>query len=189
MGSFAKVALPVAVAIAAPYAAAAMGTAGVAGASPYLLSVAPTATATTVSPWLVAVNAGMTGLREMNALRQEKSQAAYARARNDADRARVQREYEVAERKRREDLRRSLASQRARFGASGVSSASGSASALLNGLQKRTDDASRDHLDAVQQGIASNNRLNLLEESSKRKTGQYQLFRKTVSPFINLLEQ
>jgi len=190
MGDFAKVALPVAAAVAAPFV---FGPAAIVT----LPQSAGTAWAGTVgnlaligtSPWALAANAGMAGLTQLGALQQQRSQAAIARARNEAERARIQRDFEVAERKRRSELKRSLAQQRARFGASGTSSASGSASAVLRGLQKQTDDASNDHLGSVRQQTASANRINLLEESSARKRGQFQAFQKTISPFIDLLEE
>lgn len=178
MGDFAKVALPVVAAIAAPYAAAALAGAGTGAAA-----------AATVSPWMVAASAGLTGLTQIGQLQQEKAQAAVARAQNDAERARIQREYQVAERKRRDDLRQALAQQRARFGAGGISSASGSASAVLQGLQKRTDDASRDHLGSARLQQASSSRINLFEQSAARKRSQFQAFQKTVSPFVDLLEE
>jgi len=182
MGDFGKVVLPIAAAIIVPYAGAA-----IAGALSATGTVATSVAA--VSPWAVAANAGLAGLSQIGALQQQRSQAAVARARNDAERARLQREFEVAERKRKSDLRRSLAEQRARFGAGGISSNSGSAGAVLRGLQKQTDDASRDHLGSVRQQSAASNRISLLEESSARKRGQFQAFQKTISPFVDLLEE
>jgi len=203
MGDFGKVALPIAAAIAAPYLGAAIAGAAATAGSASAASLASSAGLTglggigefgaviapTVSPWAVAANAGLTGLTQLGALQQQRSQAAIARARNDAERARLQRDFEVAERKRRSDLKRTLAQQRARFGASGTSSAGGSASAVLRGLQKQTDEASNDHLGSVRQQTASANRINLLEESSARKRGQFQAFQKSISPFVDLLEE
>jgi len=201
MGDFAQIALPIAAAAIAPYAAPALLGAGVSTGGAILAQQAGLAglgaagefgiasAAATASPWAIAANVGLTGLTQLGALQQQRSQATIARARNDADRARLQRDFEVAERKRRSDLKRTLAQQRARFGAGGTSSASGSANAVLRGLQKQTDDASNDHLGSVRQQTASANRINLLEESSARKRGQFQAFQKTISPFIDLLEE
>ncbi len=203
MGKFAQVAIPVAAAIVAPYAAGALGAAGGFGAASGAavgnlgigtgLGTSAAASgfgsaAATVSPWAVATNAGLTGLSQLGALQQQRSQAAIARARNDAERARILRDYEIAERNRRSELKRSLAQQRARFGASGISSSGGSAGAVLQGLQKQTDNNSRDHLGSIRQQSASLNRINLLEESSARKRGQFQTFQKTIRPFVKLLE-
>lgn len=51
----------------------------------------------------------------------------------------IQQDQAVTDRQRRDQLRRALATQRARFGAQGLASGSGSAGAVLTGMQAESD--------------------------------------------------
>ena len=172
MGGFARVALPVAASFAAPYASAALGL----GAS--------TAAAGTSSVLSKAITSALfTGIQQIGSIRQQRAQQRAAQARNQNEAARIQREYEVRERKRRETLRRTVATQRARFGGLGIGSAGGSAAAIIIGLQSKSDADSRFDKDTT-----SLRRSSLLEASRPAARNNFQLLQKTISPFINLLD-
>ncbi len=101
---------------------------------------------------------------------QAKTQQAAATARQRADIQQRQYQLQIQEREKRDRLKKTLASQRARFGAQGLGSSSGSAAALLNGLRKDTEKSIADarNLNNMQTSNllnqpASNNRINLLE--------------------------
>ncbi|MCP5367680.1 MAG: hypothetical protein H6907_11530 [Hyphomicrobiales bacterium] len=117
----------------------------------------------------------MTALSSANAASQRKS--AYAAQQTQAQQQiqRYQQEQAIRERERLEKLHRDQATQRARFGARGISSAGGSSSALLEGLQHDTlqdiaDDRRRTGwgIDDVNLSLADARRRNLLEESQDR---------------------
>ncbi len=213
MGGFARIALPVAASIAAPYAGAALaGTAApiatAAGAAalgvapgtalsmsqllalsgPIGLGSAGYTTAAGVSTLGTLVNAGLTGLGQLNQIRQERLQQQMANARNAAEAARIRQQFDINERRRREQLRRSVAAQRARLGAAGVGSASGSGAAIIGGLQREADQRTREDIDALDQRFSAQRRLSLLEQSSRRNQVAFQTLRKTLSPFVNLLD-
>ena len=61
---------------------------------------------------------------------------------------------------RRDQLKRALATQRARFGASGLSSAGGSARAILNGLISESDREGRETASDTRRGIEDLTRVN-----------------------------
>ena len=172
MGGFARVALPVAASFAAPYAGAALGL----GAS--------TAAAGTSSVLSKAITSAIfSGIKQIGSLRQQRAQQRAAQTRNQSEAARIQREFEIRERNRRERLRKTVAAQRARFGALGIGSAGGSAAAIITGLQSKTDADSRFDLEGV--GLR---RTSLLEASRPNSRNNFQLLQKSLSPFVNLLD-
>ncbi len=172
MGGFARVVLPIAASFAAPYAGAALGLAG------------PTAAAGTSTVLSRAISGAiLTGINQIGSLSQQRAQQRAARARNQAEAARIQREYEIRERNRRNALRKTVAAQRARFGALGIGSSGGSAAAIITGLQSKTDADSRFDRDTT--GLR---RTSLLEASRPAARNNFQLLRKTLTPFINLLD-
>jgi hypothetical protein len=179
MGDFARVAVPVAIAVAAPYLSG-----NLAFTAAQALEVKPLAMAAFMpSPWAVAANAGLTGLTQLNSIRQQRQQQLIAQAQSAAQASELQRRHAVEERKRRERLKANVATQRARFGASGLSSRGGSGAAVITGLTQRTDqqsaDAARDF---------EFQRTNLLEASRPARRDGFKLFQKTITPFVNLFD-
>ena len=172
MGGFARIALPVAASFAAPYAGAALGlgTSTAAAGTSSLLSKAFT-------------SAIFSGINQIGSLRQQRAQQRAAQARTQAEAARIQREFEIRERNRRERLRKTVAAQRARFGAIGIGSAGGSAAAIITGLQRKAVEDSRFDLEGV-----SLRRSSLLEASRPAARNNFRLLQKTISPFISLLD-
>jgi len=97
----------------------------------------------------------------------------------------LRRNQETEERQRREQLRRALATQRARFGAGGVSPAGGSAEALLTGLAAKEEtniQAGRGltdfRIEQINNDLAERRRRNLLEQSSARNQTIFNLLSK-----------
>lgn len=117
------------------------------------------------------------------ALRQLKAQQA-AQARDQTEQAALSREKlraeaDAAEKERLAALRRAVARQRAAFGASGIDSGDGSSEAVLLGLFEETDEdrTQRERLDnirnrALNQDLAAQNRLNVLQVSQLRQRQQ-----------------
>jgi hypothetical protein len=184
MGDFARVALPVAVAVIAPFA---LGTASLATVPITGGSIGAGTAGTTfiqgMSPWMIAANAGLTGLSQLGGIRQQRQQQQIAQAQSAAQARELQRRQAAEERKRRERLKANVATQRARFGASGLSSRGGSGAAVIAGLTQRTDqqsaDAARDF---------EFQRTNLLEASRPARRDGFKLFQKTISPLVNLFD-
>ncbi len=86
----------------------------------------------------------------------------------------IRQSQEIEARRRRERLKETMASQRARFGAQGIGKG-GSAQALLQGLASRTSREEADAIEADNRAIGRINerllrkrRMNLLEESQAR---------------------
>lgn len=103
--------------------------------------------------------------KQSNEIRQKEEDAALERSKIDAEAA-------EAKRKRDDALRRSVARQRARFGASGTGSSSGSSQAVLLGLVNETEEErlERERLDslkknALDQDIEQQRRTNVLERT------------------------
>ena len=179
MGDFARVAVPVAIAIAAPYMSG-----NLAFSAAQALEVEPLAMAAFMpSPWAVAANAGLTGLSQLGAARQQRQQQQIAQAQSAARARELQRRHAVEERKRRERLKANVATQRARFGASGLSSRGGSGAAVIAGLSQRTDQQSADAAQDL-----DFQRTNLLEASRPARRDGFKLFQKTISPLVNLFD-
>ncbi len=146
--------------------------------------MAETAVGGAVGPYpYPRLTAGIGGLQDLNNHRRQQAQAAYAKARNKAEAQRIKREFEIKERQRRAQLKKTVARERARFGARGVNSYGGSAGALISGLEKNAE-----------QEISGGRELmgfrtrNLLEESQPQKRRSFLELRKSLAPFINLLE-
>lgn len=199
MGGFARVALPVAAAVAAPHAAGFLGTAGgvtggagllaseaaVPGVTTFLSGAqlpASAALVPTVSPLAVA-RAGISGLLDLNSQRQAAAQAAFARVRGQAEMARLRREFQIRERDRRNRLRRAVAAERARFGAAGILSTGGSADAIIRGLRSQAEEGIR--LDRERVNFR---RRSLLEESRPQRRSGFTTLTNSLSPFINLFD-
>ena len=123
---------------------------------------------------------GVTGMGQQNRAAQAEADRMSALAQRDAeaaarDQEAIAREREQSERERRNALRRAVASQRARLGAQGVSSADGSGEALLLGLvQESALDASeaeqerRAALKAIEEDLSARRSVNLLDQKRHR---------------------
>lgn len=113
---------------------------------------------------MAALQVGMTAAQQEASRSAQKADAKFQRAQ-------IRAAQEVDDRSRRERLRQALATQRARYGASGLND-SGSASAVLAGLAEESD---RQALDAagladarigrLQAQLATSNRTSLLAAS------------------------
>jgi len=79
------------------------------------------------------------GLKMMEQRAQAKAQENAARTRANAEMTRARQAQDIRNRQRGEQLKRRLATQRARFGASGAASRGGSADAVLQGLRNETN--------------------------------------------------
>lgn len=103
-----------------------------------------------------------TGLTTMSKIDQQKTAKKNARRRQDAQHAIFMEQQRREERDRKDALKRASAKLRARFGASGISSGSGSAAAILNALSARSAQAGLDQnrLDS----IAGSARPNLFDD-------------------------
>lgn len=137
----------------------------------------------------------------MAASRQKSKAAASAARQNAALQARQIRENQAVEARRaREALKKGMATQRARFGASGAGGAGGSGEAVLKGLSAETERGIDDlyklsklKLDGIYQDYANSRRQNLLEASSARTSGLASIFNQGLGlgqliPKINLLK-
>lgn len=181
MGGFARVALPVAMAIAAPYAMAALGPATASqlgvmavqgGMSNVVIPVA--------FPW---ASAALAGVGALAGEQQRNQQLKYQNQLRNNQIAQQQQVLAVQEKQRRDRLRKAIASERARFGAMGMNSRGGSAAALIRGLTKSVE---KD----INFGRQSFNlkRRSLLEESAPAKRSGFSLVQRSLSPFVNILE-
>lgn len=116
----------------------------------------------------------MAGMNMINARQQTKAQNAAIAAQQQQQTQRLEYARAVRERQQREQLRRDQASRRARFGASGVSSAGGSAQALINGIATEAEQNIRDmrtpyqfRIDDLGSAATKKRRANLLEYKSQ----------------------
>ena len=114
-----------------------------------------------------AVLGGLSVLRKSQAARAQNQQLAAQQA---IQEQRIAATRDIEDRRRKEQLRRNTAAQRARFGALGLSANGGSAAAVLRGLSTRSDleDRDRNRLSDIQsrglgQDFAVRRRRNLLE--------------------------
>lgn len=91
-----------------------------------------------------ATMAATTGLSMVQQRQQQKAQArAYQRQAADQA-AQLRRKQDIENRNRRDQAKRALATQRARFGAAGLGGRGGSADAVLQGFRNRTEQAIAD---------------------------------------------
>ena len=121
----------------------------------------------TITPYLFM--AASTALSMQQAHGQAKAANAAAQAQADAEARQIQASQAIEERRRREQLLKTLAAQRARAGAAGVGGAGGSLEALLQGLsnenERGLDDMRRLNLlrtDDIYSNLAHSRRRNLL---------------------------
>jgi hypothetical protein len=113
---------------------------------------------------------------------QQKNAQSQAKAEARAQAKQIEQTQEIAARQRREQLRRALATQRARFGAQGVAAESGSAEATLSGLEAEAmrEEAESRSLSELRIGRLNDQldwqrRRNLLDASSSRYRSAFSL--------------
>ena len=131
----------------------------------------------------VATTAMQTGLE----LAQQKAASAEAKADTRAQQQQIQQTQEISDRQRRDQLRRALATQRARFGAQGIVTGSGSGAAALSGLEAEADRAETDSqaLSNLRIGRLSDQldwqrQRNLLSASAPAYRGAFSLFQRSL---------
>jgi hypothetical protein len=137
-----------------------------------------TALATTLVPAVLSIAGQAIG---------NKSAARIGNAQVEFDIRKTRAAQEIDARRRRERLKRALATQRARFGAQGVG-IGGSSGAVLGGLIKRSEDENRDAATLNDLRLAGRRRQNLLEQSAAQKRLAFDLFRKGIGTGISLLK-
>ncbi|WP_148560791.1 hypothetical protein [Magnetospira sp. QH-2] len=99
---------------------------------------------------------------------QKKAAAAQQQAAANRELQQIYQKQAIEDRKRQEKLRKDQASARARFGASGLSAAGGSAAALVQGMEKEAAQESRDSWDMTQHAVEDINiRTRNLLDSAK----------------------
>jgi len=85
-----------------------------------------------------AIAAASVGLQMVQQRQQQKAQLRAAQHQAEVETQRLRQRQDIENRQRQEQLKRTLASQRAAFGASGVSGRGGSADAVLQGMRNET---------------------------------------------------
>jgi hypothetical protein len=130
----------------------------------------------------------------LDAAQQSNAQAeAKAEARAQAEQLRQTQD--IAARRRRDQLRRALATQRARFGAQGIAAGGGSAEAAIGGLEAEAarEEADAQSLSALRLGRLNDEldwqrRRNLLDASSSRYRTAFSLVQRSLRS-VPLLER
>ncbi len=131
--------------------------------------------------------AAMSALQFGMDMAQQNASQAEAKADARAQTQQIQQQQEVQSRERRDQLRRALATQRARFGAQGIAAGGGSVEAALGGLEA---EAARDEQEASSVGTMRINRIddqldwqkrrNLLDASSPRYRSAFSLMQRSL---------
>jgi len=140
-----------------------------------------------------ALTAATTALQLVRQRQQAKAQNAAASAAAQSQIQQINQAQAIRERQRREQLRRGLATQRARFAAQGLGRG-GSAGAVLKGLAMETDQATNDDrsLNSLRIGDISNTldlrrRKNLLDASNATRRSAFNLLGKGLNT-LSLLD-
>jgi hypothetical protein len=118
---------------------------------------------------------------------QQNSAQAEAKAEARAQERQIQQTREMAARQRRDQLRRALATQRARFGAQGIAAGGGSAEAAIGGLEAEAarEEADAQNLSELRIGRLNDQldwqrRRNLLDASSSRYRTAFSLVQRSL---------
>ena len=104
---------------------------------------------------------------------------------------RIERTRQIEDQRRKAQLKRALATQRARFGASGVSSSGGSAASLLTGLQRAAEGETARAWELAGMDIDTINRRSrrdLLDASSQRNQFLFGQLQRSIPIAVSLLE-
>lgn len=138
--------------------------------------------------------AAMSALQFGMDMAQQNASQAEAKADARAQTQQIQQQQEVQSRERRDQLRRALATQRARFGAQGIAAGGGSVEAALGGLEA---EAARDEqaassagamrIDRIDDQLDWQRRRNLLDASSPRYRSAFSLMQRSLRS-VPLLE-
>ncbi len=122
-----------------------------------------------------AATAATTAFQMIRARQQAKAQNAASTAQAQSQIQQIQRRQEIRDRQRREQLKRLLATQRARFASRGVGRG-GSARAVLDGLANETDQVIADErslnafpIGRINSALDQRRRSNLLKASEARR--------------------
>ena len=141
-----------------------------------------------------APQAAMTAMSMIANQGQAKAASQAAEANAQASIRQIEMARQIEERRRKEGLKRSLAAQRANFGAAGTGARDGSAAALLAGLQSQADSATDEdrqmanlRIADINRNLAQRRRADLLAASSQRNQFLFDQFRKQL-PLISLLD-
>lgn len=131
--------------------------------------------------------AAMSALQFGMDMAQQKTAREEAKADARAQTQQIQQQQEIQSRERRDQLRRALATQRARFGSQGIAASGGSVDAALGGLEA---EAARDEQDANSLGTMRISRINdeldwqkrrnLLDASSPRYRSAFSLMQRSL---------
>jgi hypothetical protein len=118
---------------------------------------------------------------------QQSAASAQAKAEARSQTQQIQQSEEIAARQRRDQLRRALATQRARFGAQGIAPSTGSAEAALSGMQaeaEREDAESRAtsglRIGRLNEQVDWQRRRNLLDASSPGYRSAFSLMQRGI---------
>lgn len=118
---------------------------------------------------------------------QQNSAQAQAKAEAQAQTQQIQQNQVIQSRERQEQLRRALATQRARFGAQGISDGSGSAAAALGGLQAEADREDQDasslsalRIGRINDDVEWQQRRSLLDASQSRYRTAFSLMQRSL---------
>lgn len=137
----------------------------------------------------IAATAAITAIQMIQAKQQAKAQNVAADAAAQSQNLQIQRQQEIRERQRRDLLKRTLASQRAGFAARGIGGG-GSANAVLQGLEKDTENTIAEErslnafpIDRINTSLSQTRRRNLLEASDIRRRGAFNLLGKGLNAF------
>lgn len=197
MGGFARVAAPIAVSLAAPYALAGMGLSipGMTAAAPFNsltngftnMLTGFNGVATVYQPvfsWGNLISAGLSGINSALSYQQQGYAEYQAAQQRNAQLTAMYQAQAQQEQQRQDRLRRLTASQRAAYGAMGLDADAGSGQALIEGLMKKEDqDAAyrRDELLRKSQ--------DLLEASHPKNQFGFDFFINALAPTVRLLRE
>jgi len=138
----------------------------------------------------IAAQVAMTVASKALAGQAQKKQAKRLAAYQAAQTEQTRRQFEMTERRRKEQLKRSPAAQRARLGASGTGLNGGSNRALLDGLAKLAETESAEARERLGWQLGALNRRNLLQQERLAAGGGFDvgsLLQKTLPTAIDFL--
>jgi len=138
-----------------------------------------------IDPVSLAFSAAMAGMNSIQARQQARSANRQAQAQAAQKTAVLNRAQQIEERRRKDQLKRDTATQRARFAAQGTGARGGSAAAVLQGLARPVDEAIEDtrlrtesSISAINENLSYRNRTNLLEASAPLRRFAFNTFAK-----------
>ena len=131
----------------------------------------------------LATTALQTGLE----MAQQKAANAAAKADAQSQQQQIEQTQAINDRQRRDQLRRALATQRARYGAQGIATGSGSSEAALSGFQAEVDRAEANsqalsslRIDRLSDQLDWRSQRSLLSASAPAYRGAFSLFQRSL---------